>query len=93
MSLFVAEPSVSAPDSPADWSDILHLTELLFPGTVSMERMSDPDSPQQAWVVLTVHAQGDSQQLLRRRCEWHERVALQFPEQVCGLRLSICPVP
>ena len=93
MSIFVAEPSVSAPDSPTDWSDIMHLTEQLFPGTVSMERMSDPDSPQQAWVVLTVQAHGDSQQLLRRRCEWHERVALQVPEQVGGLRLSICPVP
>ena len=91
MSVLVAEPSVSDLDSPADWSEVLRLTEQLFPGTVSMERMSDPDSPHEAWVVLTVQAQGESQELLRRRCEWHERVALQFPEQVCGLRLSICP--
>lgn len=91
MSLVVAEQAVNESGSSADWSEVLRLTEQMFPGAVSVERMSDPESPRESWVVLTVEATGEPQEIVRRQCEWHERVAREFPGQFPGLRLSICP--
>ncbi len=91
MSLVVAEQTVNDSVSSADWSEVLRLTEQMFSGAVSVERMSDPESPRESWVVLTVEATGEPQEIVRRQCEWHERVAREFPSQFPGPRLSICP--
>ncbi|MEK6259702.1 MAG: hypothetical protein AABP62_13880 [Planctomycetota bacterium] len=91
MTLAVTEPPVDELGSSADWSEVLRLTEQMFSGAVSVERMSDPESPRESWVVLTVEASGEPQEIVRRQCEWHERVAREFPGQFPGLRLSICP--
>jgi hypothetical protein len=86
MTVLISEQPAAGLDSSADWSEVLRLTGELFPGPVSVERMSDPERPSESWAVLTVAAQGDAR-------EWHEQVARQFPEQFPGLRLSICPSP
>ena len=93
MTVLISEQPAADLVSSADWSEVLRLTGELFPGPVSVERMSDPERPSETWAVLTVVAQGDAREIVRRRCEWHEQVARQFPEQFPGLRLSICPSP
>ena len=93
MTVLISEQPAAGLDSTADWSEVLRLTGELFPGPVSVERMSDPERPNETWAVLTVAAQGDAREIVCRRCEWHEQVARQFPEQFPGLRLSICPSP
>lgn len=97
MPVVVAQPPVGESGASSEWSEVLRLTEQMFSGAVSVERMSDPESPRENWVVLTVEATGEPQEIVRRQCEWHERVARefpgQFPGQFPGLRLSICPQP
>ena len=93
MTVLISEQPAAELDSSADWSAVLRLTGELFPGPVSVERMSDPEFPNETWEVLTVVAQGDAREIVRRRCEWHEQVARKFPERFPGLRLSICPSP
>jgi hypothetical protein len=67
------------------------MTEEMFSGHASGEAMVDPESPGESWVVVTVEATGDPKDLVRLRCQWHERLARQFPECVRDLRLSIYP--
>ena len=93
MSLVVAEQPVDELGSPVELSKALRLTAQMFYGAVSVERMSDPESPRESWLVLTVEATGEPQEIVRRQCEWPERVAREFPGQFPGLRLSICPHP
>jgi len=71
--------------------DVVRMTQSLFSGQVSTEAMSDPESPGESWVVVTVQAPGEPKELVKLRCEWHERMAQQFPECVRDLRLSILP--
>jgi hypothetical protein len=72
-------------------SDVVRMTEALFSGQASAEVMSDPESPSESWVVVSVQATGEPKQLVKLRCEWHERLARQFPECVREFRLSIVP--
>ena len=91
MSIVVADQSERDAKSIANLSDVVRMTQELFSGQVSTEVMSDPESPSESWVVLSVETTGDPKELVKRRCEWHERLARQFPECVRNLRLSICP--
>ncbi len=93
MTLVVAGPPVDEIGPPVDFSDVLRLTGQLFPGTVTVDRMSDPECPRESWVVLTVEATGEPQEIIRRQCEWHERVAREFSGRFPDLRLSVCPRP
>ncbi len=93
MTLVIVGPPVDELGSPVDWSEILRLTGELFPGDVTVDRMSDPEFPRESWVVLTVEATGEPREIIRRQCEWHERVAREFPGRFPGLRLSVCPRP
>jgi hypothetical protein len=72
-------------------SDVVRMTQELFSGPVSTETMCDPESPGEAWAVVTVEATGEPKDLVKLRCQWHERLAQQFPECIRDLRLSILP--
>ena len=71
-------------------SEIVRMSRELFPGPVSVEVMSDPEAPGESWTVLNVEAKGDPKDIVKSRCEWHERLARQFPDAVSTVQLSIC---
>ena len=70
---------------------ILRMSGELFPGAISVETMSDPDAPSESWTVLNVESDGAPKEIIKTQCEWHERLARQFPDAVSTVRLSICP--
>lgn len=72
-------------------AEIVRMSRELFPGPVSAELMSDPDAPSESWTVLNVEFAGAPHEIIKRQCEWHERLARQFPEAVSTVRLSIDP--
>ena len=72
-------------------SEIVRMSRELFPGPVSVEVMSDPDSPSESWTVLNVESAGAPQEIVKTQCEWHDRLARQFPDAVSTVRLSIYP--
>ena len=71
---------------------IVRMSRELFPGPVSTEAMSDPDAPGESWTVLNVEFAGTPHEIIQRQCEWHERLARQFPAAVSLVRLSIDPL-
>ena len=79
----------TAPDP--QLAEIVGMSRELFPGPVSAELMSDPDEPSESWTVLNVESAGAPHEIIERQCEWHERLARQFPEAVSTVRLSIDP--
>ena len=72
-------------------AEIVRMSRELFPGSVSVEVISDPDAPGESWTVLNVESAGTPQEIIQTQCEWHERLARQFPEAVSTVRLSIDP--
>ena len=74
-----------------DLTEILRMSRELFPGPISVETMSDPDAPGESWSVLNVESAGAPHEIVNTQCEWHERLARQFPEAVSTVRLSIYP--
>lgn len=89
-----AAGELRTPDySPQTLAHVVRLTEQLFPGGVSVEVLSDPESPSETFIVLNVEAHGDPQELLERQCQWHERVAALASAAAGGYRLSINPQP
>jgi hypothetical protein len=91
MSVTTAEQTGHGVNAFANLSQVVRVTEELFSGPVSTEVMSDPESPGESWVVVSVETPGEPKDLVKLRCQWHERVAQQFPECVHHLRLSILP--
>jgi hypothetical protein len=71
---------------------ILRMSRELFRGTISVETMSDPDVPSESWTVLNVESVGTPNEIIKTQCEWHERLARQFPDAVSAVKLSICPI-
>lgn len=71
---------------------VVRLTQELFPGSVSVDLLGDPESPEDVFVVLGVEATGDDERLIDRQCEWHERVA-ELASDANSFRLSIHPQP
>lgn len=80
-------------DAPHTFGHIVQLTEQLFPGAVSVELLTDPESSAETFIVLNVEAHGDPQELIGRQCQWHERVAALASAQANCYRLSIDPRP
>ena len=72
---------------------VIHLTERWFPGRVSIEVLSDPESPSETFFVLNVEAHGNAMGLFERQCQWHERVAALVSAEAGSYRLSIDPQP
>ena len=72
-------------------SEIVRMSRELFSGPISVEVISDPETPGESWTVLNVESAGDPKDIVKVRCEWHERLARQFPDSVSTVQLSICP--
>ncbi len=72
-------------------SDVQHITEELFPGPFSCNDECDPEFPDDTYVVINVESSGDIREVVRRRCEWHERIRALSPDLFGRLRLAISP--
>ncbi|MFM9963755.1 MAG: hypothetical protein ACKV2Q_21305 [Planctomycetaceae bacterium] len=72
-------------------SEIVRMSREFFPGSITVEVMSDPDAPSVSWTVLNVESDGADRAIIQTQCEWHERLAQQFPNAVSTVRLSIEP--
>ena len=72
-------------------AEIVRMSRELFPGPLSVEVMSDPDAPGETWTVLNVESADAPQEIIKTQCEWHERLARQFPDAVSTVRLSFEP--
>ena len=48
-------------------------------------------TPGESWTVLNVESDGAPKEIIKTQCEWHERLARQFPDAVSTVRLSIDP--
>ncbi|MCL4204490.1 MAG: hypothetical protein KJ000_18550 [Pirellulaceae bacterium] len=81
-----------SPDSlSAVMSDVRQITQELFPGPFSFDEESDPEYPDDTYVVISVESTRDIGEAVRRRCEWHERIRALSPSMFGKLRLSINP--
>jgi hypothetical protein len=71
--------------------DVKQITQELFPGPFSWDVESDPEYPDDAYVVINVEATGDMQGMVLRQCHWHERIRALSVDLFGKLRLSIIP--
>ena len=74
-------------------AEIVGMSREFFSGPITVEVMSDPDVPGESWTVLNVESGDDFPEIIKTQCEWHERLARQFPDAVSAVRLSIDPRP
>jgi hypothetical protein len=85
-------PPESSVSSLSAWmSDVKQITEELFPGPFSCSDESDPEYPDNTYVVVSVESTGDMRDVVRRRCAWHERIRALSPDLFGKFRLSISP--
>jgi len=84
-------PGPSMTSLSAWMSDVKQITEELFPGPFSCSDEFDPEYPDDTYVVISVESTGDMRDVVRRRCEWHERIRALSPDLFGKLRLSISP--
>ena len=71
--------------------DVKRITQELFPGPFSWGDESDPEYPDDTYVVVNVESTGDMQDVVRRRRQWHERIRALSGDLFGKLRLSIIP--
>ena len=71
--------------------DVQRITQELFPGPFSYSDESDPEFPADTYVVINVESTGDTPDVVRRRCQWHERIRALSADLFGKLRLSITP--
>jgi hypothetical protein len=67
--------------------EIVQISTELFPGSLEVRVETDPEMPEDSFLVLTVHADGPAKDIVRRRREWHRRVSEMLPGT--EIRLSI----
>lgn len=91
MPFIVAEQTTTRSSPNPLLAEIVRMSRELFSGPISVEVMSDPDSPRDSWTVLNVESDDAPQAIIQTQCEWHERLARQFPDAVSTVRLSIEP--
>ena len=91
MSSIVVEKNDRRTASDSVLSEIVRMSRELFPRLISVETMSNPDAPGESWTVLNVESADTPQEIIKTQCEWHERLARQFPDAVSTVRLSIDP--
>ena len=68
-------PRAVAANAAALPSEIARISEELFPGPLEARCETDPEQPTEQFLVLTVHADGDPEEVVERRREWHRRVS------------------
>jgi len=79
---------VTVDAGPADLpAEVGGTTGELFPGTFTLDWGADPELPETRFLVLTVRANGDPKDRVRRRREWHRRVSAAVPG--LSIRLAI----
>jgi hypothetical protein len=81
----------SVPALSAVMPGVKQITEDLFPGPFSCSDESDPENPDDTYIVISVECTGDLRSIVRRRCEWHERIRALSPDLFGKLRLAITP--
>lgn len=69
-------------------TEIAIISTDLFPGPLELLRESDPEAPDEQFLVLTVSASGTPEELVRRRREWHRRVSESLPNVDIRLMIS-----
>jgi hypothetical protein len=72
-------------------SDLVEVTNRIFPGPVTMEYGSDPEDPDHRWLLFDVVAMGAYADYRELRFQWHDEVAKLVPGSLCEFRLSIMP--
>jgi hypothetical protein len=87
----VDSPASSKPEVSAVMASVKRISQELFPGPYSCSDESDPEFPDDTYVVISVESTGDLQDVVRRRVEWHERIRDLAPGLFGKLRLSISP--
>jgi hypothetical protein len=80
-------PAVESSDAAELPAEIIRISAELFPGSLDVRWEADPELPKETFLVLTVHASGEPNELVNRRREWHRRVWRIAPEM--QIRLSI----
>jgi hypothetical protein len=86
---FVSAMGGTSVGAEARLSEALSITKDMFATSPSVQTMSDPDDPDHPFILLTVHAQGDTRELIERHVEWGSRVR---PINLdLSLRLAIVP--
>lgn len=70
---------------------VKRITEELFPGPFSCSDEVDPEYPNGTYVVINVGSTSDMADIVRRRCEWHDRIRALSPDLFGHVRLLITP--
>jgi hypothetical protein len=70
-------------------TEVLELTEKMFPGKPDVSVKRDPEDPENHFIVFTVEFSGTPKDSVQRRLEWHERVGKIPPGSSGSYRLSI----
>jgi hypothetical protein len=87
----ITSPAAGIPLPVADAiGRIVEITTELFPGEVVVGNSADPEFPDDRFVVFTVEASGELDEILDRECEWLRRVAAVTPG-THTFRLSVHP--
>lgn len=84
-------PGLSMSSLSALMPDVKRITQELFAGPFSWDAESDPEYPDDTYVVVNVESTGDMQDIVRRRCQWHARIRALSADLFGALRLSIVP--
>jgi hypothetical protein len=56
-------------------TDVIRITQELFPGDISTYILDDPDYPQCQFIVIEAQASGPVEEVGARRAQWHAHVA------------------
>jgi hypothetical protein len=67
--------------------EVIKVSADLFPGSLDARWESDPELPNQLFLVVTVQANGQPRELVQRRREWHRRVSQSLPD--ANIRLCL----
>jgi len=70
---------------------VRHLTETMFPVTMSVEIEADPAFPQERFVVFSVRASGSLEEIVQIQSRWHQEVVKLAPERLNTFRISVAP--
>ena len=73
-------------------AEVVAITQDLFDCAPVFEVMRDPEAPEHRFVVVTVEHQGEPEESLEKRLEWHRRVRSVSPGHFGNLRLLIVPL-
>lgn len=59
--------------------EVIAITRELFPGPIELSYETDPETPDEPFLMLMVRASGKPKEVVQRRREWHRRVGEALP--------------